>query len=160
MTKLVIGSQLATICGVASIISTGETPYGFTPLVYSPSRGGKRVPRAFSRVVATCVFFWIGYHLFSQVKTFTPHAKGIYSPSLATRVVATFRLPTGYHPKARTSWVSPDVATRADTTWTRANDSEKWELLSGNKSQGTFPQLSTVVLRQQARCRGVIFKPV
>ena len=65
---------------------------------------------------------------FPQVDGFTPHTTVIYSPSLATTLVATFWLPTGYHPKTGFRGVNPYVAARANTCWTREHRLEMWEL--------------------------------
>ena len=75
---------------------------GFTPpmeILYSPYAPENRAFGAFSGVVATSRFRRAGYHPFPQVRRFTPPARGIYSPQLAPTLVATFRLPAGYHPK-------------------------------------------------------------
>ena len=101
---------------------------------FTPHISKKRPRKGDFGVVATSRFFGTGYHLFPQVRAFTPHTGGIYSPSLATRVVATFRLPTGYHPKALNRLISPYVAARADTRWTREHRSEKREPLSGSST--------------------------
>ena len=54
---------------------------------------------AFSGVVATSRFLGTGYQAFAQVRAFIPHTSGIYSPQLATTLVAGKWLPTGYHPE-------------------------------------------------------------
>ena len=102
-------------------------------------QGEKSPLEAFSGVVATSHFLVTGYQAFAQVRVFIPQTRGIYSPSLATTLVATFWLPTGYHPKAPKCGVSSDVGTRVGTRWTRAHESEKWELLSGNDGSAHFP---------------------
>ena len=119
---------MATICSISEDVSAGETLCGFTPNLYSPYSGGSALEGAFSGMVATSRFFGTGYHLFPQVRAFTPQTKGIHSPLLATTLVAIFWLPTGYHPKASKCGVSSDVGTRVGTRWTRAHESEKWEL--------------------------------
>ena len=50
-------------------------------------------------MVATSRYFGTGYQAFVQVRAFIPHARGIYSPQLATTLVAGEWLPTGYHPE-------------------------------------------------------------
>ena len=65
---------------------------------------------------------------FPQVDGFTPHTTGIYSPSLATTLVATFWLPTGYHSDLRFWGINLDMAARADTIWTRKHRLEMLEL--------------------------------
>ena len=135
---------MATICSISEDVSAGETLCGFTPNLYSPYSWGSALEGAFSGMVATSRFFGTGYHLFPQVRAFTPQTKGIHSPLLATTLVAIFWLPTGYHPKARKRGISPDVATQADTRLTRKHRSEKREPLSGSDRERTFPQLSKI----------------
>lgn len=136
------GSQSATISMVSEDVSAGQTPCGFTPFVHSPCFQENGPGRAIPGVVATSRFLGTGYQLFSQVRAFTPHTQGIYSPQLATTLVAAFWLPTGYHPKTRKRGISPDVAARADTRWTREHRSEKRELLSGNSVRRTKDLIS------------------
>ena len=114
----------------------------FTPhadFLYSPYSRENALGRPFSGVVATCPESRTGYHPFPQVDGFTPHTGGIYSPSLATTLVATFWLPTGYHPKTGFRGVNPYVAARANTCWTREHRLEMWELLSGSDGKAHFP---------------------
>lgn len=104
---------------------------GFTPhaeIFYSPRSPESALGRPFSGVVATLSKSGAGYHPFSQVRVFTPHTTGIYSPSLATTLVATFWLPTGYQRNSTFWGVNPDVAARADTIWTREHRMEMREL--------------------------------
>ena len=98
MAKPTIGSQLATTSGVSDDVSAGQAPYGLTPFIYSPYKGRKSPSEAFSGVVATSRFSGTGYQAFAQVGAFIPHAEGIYSPKLATTLVARKWLPTDYHP--------------------------------------------------------------
>ena len=91
-------------------------------------------------MVATCPKTGTGYHLFPQVRAFTPHTGGIYSPLLATRVVATFWLPTGYHPEQGFRGLFSDVAAWVKTRWTWKRGLEMLELLSGSDGRHYSPR--------------------
>ena len=110
----------------------------FTPFHYSPYKRKKALGRPLSGVVATCSKTGTGYHPFPQVRAFTPQTHGVYSPSMATRVVATFWLPTGYQRKPTFRGVNLDVAARGRMHRTREHRLEKWEPLSGSD-----PRIST-----------------
>lgn len=113
----------------------------FTPFHYSPYKRKKALGRPLSGVVATCSKTGTGYHPFPQVRAFTPQTHGVYSPSMATRVVATFWLPTGYQQEPAFRGVNPDVAARGRMHRTREHRLEKWEPLSGSD-----PPTSTIWL--------------
>jgi len=109
---------------------------GILPILTSllPVFEGKRPRKAVFGAVATCPKSRTGYHPFPQVRAFTPQTQGIYSPLLATRVVAAFWLPTGYHPEPGFHGVFPDVGAWFDTSWTWKHVLEKLELSSGNSN--------------------------
>jgi len=127
--------EMAEVVASRLIIHTLDPAFpqvdGFTPhaeIFYSPCSPESALGRPFSGVVATLSKLGAGYHPFSQVRAFTPHTTCIYSLSLATTLVATFWLPTGYHPKTGFWGVNPDAAARANTSWTREHRLEMWEL--------------------------------
>ena len=118
---------------------------GFTPhaeLIYSSYSREKASGGLLSGVVATLRFSGTGYHPFPQVDGFTPQTCGIYSPSLATRVVATFWLPTGYQRKPTFRGVNLDVAARGRMHRTREHRLEKWEPLSGSDEKALEAHIS------------------
>ena len=116
-----------------STVSAGRW---FTPHVesfYSPYSRGNAFVSPFSGVVASCPKTGTGCHPFPQVRVFTPQTQGIYPPLPATTPVATFRLPTGYHPEPGFRGVFPDVAAWFSTRWTWKHGLEKLELSSGSE---------------------------
>ena len=106
---------------------------------YSPYTREKALGGAFSGVVATCSKTGTGYRPFPQVRAFTPHTGGIYSPLLATTLVATFWLPTGYHPEQGFRGLFSDVAAWVKTRWTWKRGLEMLELLSGSDGRHYSP---------------------
>ena len=96
-------------------------------------------------VVATYLKTRSGYQAFPQVGAFIHFTRVIYSPYLATTLVATCWLPTGYHPGSHllaTNWLppgeaySPDVVSRDSTSRTTRHEMDgfsgfatiEWEL--------------------------------
>ena len=126
------GSQFGEKQPVRIIVSAGRWDTPHIDSFYSPYSAERALGRPFSGVVATCPKTGTGYHLFPQVRAFTPHTGGIYSPLLATRVVATFWLPTGYHPEQGFRGLFSDVAAWVKTRWTWKHGLEMLELLSGS----------------------------